>query len=65
MTVAILKAVSWRPPVSIAVPALAALGLVAAVWVGLHAYELIHWREERARRRSTADVPDQAVETHA
>jgi low temperature requirement protein LtrA len=52
-------------PVAVAVPALAALVLVAAVWLGLHAYELIHWREERARRRSTADVPDQAIETHA
>ena len=34
------------------VPALAALGLVTAVWAALHAYELIGWREERARRRS-------------
>jgi low temperature requirement protein LtrA len=33
------------------VPALAALALVAVVWVTLHAYELIGWREERARRR--------------
>jgi low temperature requirement protein LtrA len=52
-------------PAAVVVPALAALALVAAVWLGLHAYELIHWREERARRRSTVDVPDQAVETHA
>jgi low temperature requirement protein LtrA len=52
-------------PVAVAIPALVALALVAAVWLGLHAYELIHWREERARRRSRADVPDQAAETHA
>jgi low temperature requirement protein LtrA len=40
-------------PVAVAVPALAAIALVAAVWLGLHAYELIWWREERARRRAT------------
>ncbi|HEY4413084.1 MAG TPA: low temperature requirement protein A [Gaiellaceae bacterium] len=34
-------------------PALAALGLVTLWWAALHAYELIGWREERARRRST------------
>jgi low temperature requirement protein LtrA len=34
------------------VPALAALGLVTTWWVALHAYELIGWRDERARRRS-------------
>jgi low temperature requirement protein LtrA len=39
-------------PVAMAVPALVALTLVTAVWVGLHAYELIWWREERARRRA-------------
>jgi low temperature requirement protein LtrA len=38
---------------AISVPALWALVLVAAVWVGLHGYELIWWREERARRRAT------------
>jgi low temperature requirement protein LtrA len=36
------------------VPALAALALVAGVWLGLHLYELIYWREERARRRASA-----------
>jgi hypothetical protein len=36
------------------VPALAALALVSAVWIGLHLYELIGWREERARRRASA-----------
>lgn len=39
-------------PVALVVPALAALALVAAVWVALHAYELIWWREERARARA-------------
>ena len=39
-------------PVALVVPALAALALVAAVWVGLHAYELIWWREARARARA-------------
>jgi hypothetical protein len=27
------------------------VGLVAAVWVALHAYELIWWREARAQPR--------------
>ena len=49
---------------AVVVPALAALGLVAAVWVALHTYELIHWREERARRRS-ADGAAQTIETRA
>jgi low temperature requirement protein LtrA len=39
-------------PVAVVVPALAALTLVAAVWVGLHGYELIWWREARARTRA-------------
>jgi low temperature requirement protein LtrA len=34
------------------VHALVALALVCAVLVGLHAYELIRWRDERARRRA-------------
>jgi hypothetical protein len=33
------------------VPALAALALVSTVWVGLHAYEIIWWREARAEAR--------------
>jgi low temperature requirement protein LtrA len=48
-------------PAAIAVPALAAVGLVAAVWIGLHAYELLWWREERAQRRA-AGVSDAAVD---
>jgi low temperature requirement protein LtrA len=39
-------------PVAVVVPALVALSLVAAVWVALHAYEIIWWREARARTRA-------------
>jgi low temperature requirement protein LtrA len=39
-------------PIALFVPAIAALGLVAAVWLGLHAYEIVWWHEERARRRA-------------
>jgi low temperature requirement protein LtrA len=39
-------------PVAMSVPALVALALVAAVWVVLHAYELIWWREARAETRA-------------
>jgi low temperature requirement protein LtrA len=39
-------------PVAIRVPALVALTLVTIVWVGLHAYEVIWWREARARTRA-------------
>jgi low temperature requirement protein LtrA len=39
-------------PVALFVPALAALGLCAAVWCALHVYELVWWREARAVRRA-------------
>ena len=39
-------------PVAVAVPALVALALVSIVWVGLHAYEVIWWREARAQTRA-------------
>jgi low temperature requirement protein LtrA len=39
-------------PVALVVPAIAALSLVAAVWIALHAYELIWWREARAETRA-------------
>ena len=39
-------------PVALTVPALVALALVAAVWVVLHAYEIIWWREARAEARA-------------
>jgi low temperature requirement protein LtrA len=39
-------------PVALVVPALVALTLITAVWVALHAYELIWWREARAQIRA-------------
>jgi low temperature requirement protein LtrA len=39
-------------PVALVVPALVTLAFITAVWVGLHAYELIWWREARAEARS-------------
>jgi low temperature requirement protein LtrA len=39
-------------PLATGVPALAALALVTAVWLALHAYELVWWREARAESRS-------------
>jgi low temperature requirement protein LtrA len=39
-------------PVATVVSAVVALSLVAAVWVALHAYELIWWREARAHTRA-------------
>jgi hypothetical protein len=39
-------------PLATMVPALAALALVTGVWLGLHAYELVWWREARAESRS-------------
>jgi hypothetical protein len=41
-------------PLAVILPAFAALALVSAVWVGLHAYELIWWRDVRGRRRAEA-----------
>ena len=45
-------------PVEVVLPAFAALALVCAVWVGLHAYELIWWRDARVRRRAEAITDD-------
>ena len=39
-------------PLATMVPALAALALVTVVWLGLHTYELVWWREARAESRS-------------
>jgi low temperature requirement protein LtrA len=39
-------------PVTLVVPALVALALVAAVWVALHVYELVWWRDARAETRA-------------
>jgi low temperature requirement protein LtrA len=44
-------------PLATAVPPLAALALVTAVWLGLHAYELVWWREARAESRSMLASP--------
>ena len=38
-------------PLAMTVPAIAALAALTAVWIGLHAYELIWWRAERAEVR--------------
>jgi low temperature requirement protein LtrA len=43
-------------PVAVAVHAIVALALVAGVWIALHAYELIWWREQRAEVRSVASA---------
>jgi low temperature requirement protein LtrA len=53
-------ALAGLTPVAIVVPALAALALVAAVWVAFHAYELIWWREARAEARARLHVPASA-----
>ena len=44
-------------PLAMVVPALAALGLVTAVWLALHTYELVWWREARAESRSMLASP--------
>jgi low temperature requirement protein LtrA len=43
-------------PIAVHVSALATLALIAGLWLGLHAYELIRWRDERARRRAPVDA---------
>jgi low temperature requirement protein LtrA len=44
-------------PVATAVPALATLALVTGVWLCLHTYELVWWREARAQSRSALASP--------
>jgi low temperature requirement protein LtrA len=39
-------------PLAMAVPAIGALAALTAVWIALHAYELIWWREVRAKTRA-------------
>ncbi len=39
-------------PLATMVPAIAALALVTAVWLALHTYELVRWRDARAESRS-------------
>jgi low temperature requirement protein LtrA len=53
LAAAVACALLW--PVAVVVPALVALTLVAVVWVALHAYEIIWWREARARARTLRD----------
>jgi len=38
-------------PVALTVPAIGALAALTVVWIALHAYELIWWREARAETR--------------
>ncbi len=44
-------------PLATVIPALAALALVTAVWLALHTYELVLWREARAESRSLLASP--------
>jgi len=60
LVAAVACALLW--PVAVVVPALVALSLVAAVWIALHAYEIIWWREARARTRALR-VPASVSET--
>ncbi|MDX6515212.1 MAG: hypothetical protein QOH73_878 [Gaiellaceae bacterium] len=50
LVTAVACALLW--PVALVVPALVALALVTAVWVALHAYEIIWWRRARAETRA-------------
>jgi hypothetical protein len=43
-------------PLAMVVPALAALALLTTVWLALHAYEIIWWREARAQTRAVGRV---------
>jgi len=49
-------------PLAVVLPAFATLALVSAGWVGLHAYELIWWRDARGRRRADAITDDGRVD---
>jgi low temperature requirement protein LtrA len=42
-------------PVAVVVPALVALTLVVVVWIALHMYEFIWWRDARAEARALRD----------
>jgi low temperature requirement protein LtrA len=44
-------------PLATTVPALAALALVTAVWLALHTFELVRWRDARAESRSMLASP--------
>src|SRR6476646_10296672 len=51
-------------PIALSVSALVTLVLVTAVWFALHTYELLWWREDRARRRSER-AAERSQTTHA
>jgi low temperature requirement protein LtrA len=44
-------------PVALVVPAIVALAVVTATWIGLHSYEIIWWHEARAETRSLRPPP--------
>ena len=44
-------------PLATAVPALVSLALVTLVWLALHTYEFVWWREARAESRSMLSSP--------
>ena len=44
-------------PFATVIPALAALALVTVVWLALHTYELVWWRDARAESRSMLASP--------
>ncbi len=44
-------------PLATVIPALAALALVTVVWLALHTYELVWWRDARAESRSMLASP--------
>jgi hypothetical protein len=44
-------------PAARVVPGLVAVALVAVVFVALHAYELIWWRDARAELRASGSMP--------
>ena len=44
-------------PLATMIPGLAALALVTAIWLALHTYELVWWREARAESRSMLASP--------
>ena len=50
LVAAVACALLW--PIATVVPALVALTLIAMIWVALHAYEIIWWREARAQTRA-------------
>ena len=50
---------------AVSIPALFAVAAVAGAWLGLHAYELIWWREERARRREESVASRRSPTTQA